>query len=57
MSFPDEQDMGPENCGRPCPPEINSDCCADYWARMVSEGFWDADTHRWTALGMREMLK
>lgn len=58
MSGPeDQEDQGAEDCGRPCPPELNRDCCSDYWHRMVNEGYWDADRHEWTAKGMKEMCK
>lgn len=58
MSGPeDQEDIGAEDCGRPCPPEMRRDCCVEYWARMVAEGFWDANAHRWTAKGIKEMTK
>ena len=44
-------------CGRPCDPDLHTECCADYWARMEREGFWNRREHRWTDKGWREILK
>lgn len=46
-----------EECGKPCDPDENNDCCAEYWHRMALEGFWDLGKHAWTVKGMKEMSK
>ncbi len=44
-------------CSKPCNPDLDRECCADYWARMEHEGFWHREGHRWTAKGWREITK
>ena len=46
-----------EDCGEPCDPDLKNDCCREYWQRMVSNGLWDEEKHRWTQKGMKEILK
>jgi len=46
-----------EECQQPCDPESGCDGCAEYWARMVHEGYWDHEGHRWTDKGWREITK
>lgn len=50
----DPPDRDEHDCGRPCDPDLNNECCADYWARMVREGYWNAERHEWTPSGIRE---
>lgn len=38
-------------CGQPCSPDCACDECADYWQRMVDEGLWDKERHKWTDKG------
>lgn len=45
------------SCEQPCDPNLDCSACADYWARMVDEGFWNVEHHRWTAKGWREITK
>ena len=45
------------SCKRPCDPESACDECAKYWQRMIQEGYWDKDHHRWTDKGWREITK
>ena len=45
------------DCGKPCPPENACDECAGYWDRMVKEGYWSRERHRWTEKGWREIVK
>lgn len=44
-------------CGRPCDPNSPCDECADYWNRMVTEGYWNRDKHQWTDKGWREITR
>ncbi len=53
----DEGELEEENCQKPCDPSIGCGWCADYWARMEREGYWNTAKHEWTAKGMREMTK
>jgi hypothetical protein len=46
-----------ECCGKPCDPNLHTECCAEYWQRMEREGYWDRDQHRWTEKGWREITK
>jgi hypothetical protein len=46
-----------ERCTKPCDPDLHRACCADYWARMEWEGFWEPRAHRWTERGWKELLK
>ena len=39
------------NCGEPCSPNAPCDECDNYWQRMVNEGLWDMEQHRWTDKG------
>jgi hypothetical protein len=58
MSVDDERaDEVEDDCGRPCEPDLNRDCCAEYWDRMEREGFWNRRGHRWTAKGWKEITK
>jgi len=52
-----EHDYDETECGKPCPPDNPCDECAEYWQRMIHEGYWDKDKHEWTAKGMKEMMK
>lgn len=47
-----EQD---EQCQRPCHPSVECPACADYWGRMIDEGFWDEQRERWTDKAMKSM--
>jgi hypothetical protein len=44
-------------CGHPCGPNNPCDECADYWARMIREGYWDDVLHQWTRKGIEESMK
>lgn len=44
-----------QECGQPCDPQLGNECCAEYWARMEREGFWNGS--RWTEKGWREITK
>jgi len=44
-------------CGEPCDPVAACDGCVDYWQRMRAEGYWNAEQHRWTEKGWREIVK
>ena len=44
-------------CGKPCDPSSICVECADYWDRMVAEGYWDRTQHRWTDKGWREIVR
>ena len=59
MSDPSAASNEPEEdeCRKPCDPALNRGCCADYWARMEREGFWDSERHRWTDKGWKEITK
>ena len=46
-----------EECQKPCHPDFGCRECAEYWARMAHEGFWDSEKHCWTDKGFREMTK
>jgi len=46
-----------EKCGRPCSPETCCDSCVAYWERMISEGYWDEEHHRWTDKGWSLITK
>ncbi len=41
-------------CRQPCDPDVGCPKCADYWQKMIDEGFWDRDRHRWTEKGWKE---
>lgn len=49
----DEESM----CGKPCNPDNPCDECSSYWERMISEGLWDKEKHRWTNKGWNEICK
>ena len=51
------EDEDESTCRKPCDPDAGCEEGADYWQRMVTEGFWDWLKHRWTNKGWREMLK
>lgn len=53
----EKQEPEEPECQRPCDPDLNTECCAEYWQRMESEGFWNRRGHRWTDKGWREILK
>ena len=53
MNPPSEE----SSCERPCDPDNACDECAEYWQRMIREGYWDKDRHRWTDKGWREITK
>lgn len=59
MTLPTDslEDLEDGECGKPCDPDLHRECCADYWARMVREGFWNQRGHQWTAKGWREITK
>ena len=44
-------------CQNPCHPNSACDECAEYWHRMVDEGYWSRDEKRWTDKGWREITK
>ena len=54
VSQPVEEESG---CRKPCDPDLGCPECADYWQRMVNEGFWDMDRHHWTEKGWREIIR
>ena len=43
-------------CQCPCDPESGCPECAEYWNRMVREGYWDLQKHRWTHKGWNEII-
>ena len=45
-----------DDCGQPCPPDIDCEECVRYWARMRDEGYWK-DITGWTDKGLREIIK
>lgn len=45
------------DCREPCDPDVGCPHCAEYWQRMEREGFWDAERHRWTDRGWKEIVK
>lgn len=45
------------DCGQPCDPNDGCEHCALYWERMVREGLWDRERHRWTEAGWREIVR
>ena len=51
------QDDDEPKCGEPCDPVAACDGCVDYWQRMRAEGYWNAEQHRWTEKGWREIVK
>ena len=53
MNPPSEE----SSCERPCDPDNACDECAEYWQRMIREGYWDKDRQRWTDKGWREITK
>lgn len=59
MSEPTEREEAEVEsaCAKPCHPDSGCGECADYWQRMIREGFWDMGRKRWTERGMREMRK
>lgn len=42
-------------CGKPCVPDSGCPACADYWARMRTEGLWNGS--EWTERGWKEITK
>jgi hypothetical protein len=44
-------------CGKPCDPNRSCDECEPYWQRMVAEGYWNRERHRWTDKGWKEITK
>jgi hypothetical protein len=44
-------------CRHPCHPSAGCGECADYWQRMINEGFWDESREEWTSKGMRQIIK
>lgn len=64
MSNIDSYDLSSEQshedestCGQPCSPNSACDECVDYWQRMVNEGLWDREQHRWTDKGWASITK
>ena len=53
----DIDDDQASKCSQPCDPDSGCSDCAEYWDRMVSEGYWDRDRHRWTDKGWKEICK
>lgn len=54
----DQQPADEENeCRKPCDPAVGCPFCADYWQRMVNEGLWDMDRHRWTDKGWASITR
>lgn len=46
-----------DECGKPCHPDSGCPACADYWQRMINEGFWDERRKLWTDAGFAEILR
>lgn len=44
-------------CGKPCSPDNPCDECAGYWQRMVAEGYWNRERHRWTEKGWAQITR
>ena len=44
-------------CRKPCDPNAGCEECAEYWERMIREGFWNMERHEWTSKGWREITK
>ncbi len=53
----DKSDDDEFQCGKPCPPEQPCNECYGFWKRMMSEGYWDGQNHRWTDKGWMEIVK
>ena len=45
------------DCRQPCDPNVGCGECADYWQRMINQGFWDQTRQRWTEKGWREIMR
>lgn len=41
----------------PCHPDSQCLECADYWQRMIAEGYWDQERSRWTDKGWTDILR
>ena len=54
---PDDPDEDESQCGKPCSPDAPCDECAGYWQHMVSEGYWDRGSHRWTEKGWNSIVR
>ena len=44
-------------CWQPCHPDSDCEECAEYWHRMVTEGYWNKERREWTGKGMRQIIK
>lgn len=44
----DENNDSESQCGKPCDPESGCEECKEYWERMVREGLWNREEHKWT---------
>lgn len=53
--IPDDEEESA--CGKPCDPNHSCDECEPYWQRMVAEGYWNRERHRWTDKGWKEIIK
>lgn len=42
-------------CSEPCCEDLGCVECAAYWNRMVAEGHWSMEQHKWTDKGWAEM--
>ena len=52
-----DEDEDESSCGQPCDPDQSCDECEPYWQRMVNEGYWNRERHRWTEKGWKEITK
>lgn len=57
MSEPTDDEPDSDTCLKPCDQIFHNSCCSEYWERMVREGFWNNDEHRWTEKGWKEITK
>ncbi len=54
-SIPDEEESV---CRLPCDSDTGCpECSTTYWQRMVEEGYWDNNEHKWTDKGWKEIVK
>lgn len=54
-AIPDD-DCDEDICREPCDPDTGCPQCAGYWERMVNEGLWDWERHKWTEAGWKNII-
>lgn len=45
-----------DSCWEPCDPDAGCPRCDGYWERMVNEGLWDREQHKWTEAGWKNII-